>query len=172
MGVRDVIDGWGATAAERAAPLPCDELVPDPKAVLLRAVDIDAPPALVYRWLCQLRFAPYSYDWIDNWGRRSPQQLTPRADELERGQRMVSIFRLADFEPGRSLTLEQRGRLFGHLAITYAVSQHGEGGSRLVMRIAWGRPGVPFSRSLLSVGDLVMARRQLLNLKALAERDA
>jgi hypothetical protein len=172
MGLRELVKSWGSTAAERAAPLRCDELVPDPKAMLLRAVDIDAPPALVYRWLCQLRFAPYSYDWIDNWGRRSPQQLTPGADRLERGQRMVSIFRLADFQPGSRITLEQRGRLFGHLAITYAVSERGQGGSRLVMRIAWGPPGVPFSRSLLSVGDLVMARRQLLNLKALAERDA
>jgi hypothetical protein len=172
MGLRDTIKGWGSTAEERAAPLPCDELVPDPKAVLLRAVDIDAPPAVVYRWLCQLRFAPYSYDWIDNLGRRSPQQLTPGADELEHGQRMVSIFRLAEFEPGRSLTLTQRGRLFGHLGMTYAVSERGQGGSRLVLRIAWGPPRVPFARALLSVGDLVMARRQLLNFKRLAERDA
>jgi hypothetical protein len=126
----------------------------------------------VYRWLCQLRHAPYSYDWIDNLGRRSPQQLTPGADRLEPGQRMVSIFRLADFEPDKQLTLEQRGRLLGHVALTYLVGDRGENSSRLVLRIAWGPPRLPGARQLLAAGDLVMARRQLLNFKRLAERDA
>jgi len=172
VGLRDAISGWGATAAERATPLACDELVPDPKTVLVPAVDVDAPRALVYRWLCQLRLAPYSYDWIDNGGRRSPQELTPGADDLEQGQRMVSVFRLAQFEPERHLTLEQWGSLLGQVALTYLVSDRGEKGSRLVLRIAWGPPRVPGARALLSAGDLVMARRQLLNLKRLAERDA
>jgi hypothetical protein len=172
MGLRDTIRGWGSTADERATPLPCDERVPDPKQILVRAVDIDAPRELVYRWLCQLRLAPYSYDWIDNLGRRSPQELTPGADELEPGQRMVSVFRLADFGPGHQLTLEQNGGLLGHVALTYLVKDRGEDHSRLVLRIAWGPPRVPLARALLSAGDLVMARRQLLNFKALAERDA
>jgi hypothetical protein len=172
VGLCDAIEGWGSTAEERAEPQPCDELVPDPKLILVRAVDIDAPRELVYRWLCQLRHAPYSYDWIDNLGRRSPQRLTPGADQLEPGQRMVSIFRLADFEPDRQLTLEQRGRLLGHVALTYLVKDRGENASRLVLRIAWGPPRLPGARQLLAAGDLVMARRQLLNFKRLAERDA
>jgi hypothetical protein len=161
MGPLDAIGAWGSTAEERAEPQRCDELVPDPKLILVRAVDIDAPRELVYR-----------YDWIDNRGRRSPQQLTPGADELEPGQRMVSVFRLADFEPGAQLTLGQRGRLLGHVALTYLVSERGENASRLVLRIAWGPPRLPGARQLLAAGDLVMARRQLLNFKRLAECDA
>jgi len=172
VGLRSSIEGWGSNDLERAERLACDELVPEPKLILLRAVDVDAPRALVYRWLCQLREAPYSYDLIDNFGRRSPQELTPGADQLELGQRMVAVFRLAHFERDRQLTLESRSRLLGHVALTYLVSGRGEDRSRLLLRIAWGPPRVPGARALLSVGDLVMARRQLLNLKRLAERDA
>jgi len=172
MSVLDAVKGWGSTEDERDRERACDELVPDAKLILLRAVDIDAPRALVYRWLCQLRHAPYSYDLIDNFGRRSPQELTPGADQLEPGQRMVAIFKLADFEPDRQLTLVSRSRMLGHVALTYLVSDRDEDRSRLVLRVAWGPPRLPGARRLLSVGDLVMARRQLLNFKRLAERDA
>ena len=71
---------WGDTAAERAMALPCDPLMPDPDSIYHRAVDVDAPPEQLFRWLCQLRAAPYSYDWIDNRGRRTwpPDRLRPR----------------------------------------------------------------------------------------------
>jgi hypothetical protein len=168
--VGGTITSWGATADERELPLPCDQLVPD-GAVLLRAVDVDAPPEVVFRWLCQLRVAPYSYDLIDNFGRRSPRQLTPGVERLEVGQRFMTIFRLREFEEGSRITLMQRGGLFGDVGVTYVVSPR-DGGSRLLMRIAWRPRRLPLLRPLLSAGDFVMARRQLLNLKRLAERQA
>jgi hypothetical protein len=48
----------GSSAAERAATYPCDGLIERPDGVLFRAVDVEAPTAVVFRWLCQLRVAP------------------------------------------------------------------------------------------------------------------
>ena len=64
---------WGSTPEERARGYACDVCVAGPDHALFRAVDVDAPAAVVFRWLCQLRVAPYSYDWIDNGGRESPR---------------------------------------------------------------------------------------------------
>jgi hypothetical protein len=168
---------WGSTTAERAVPLPCDDLV-DGGETLHRAVTIDAPPEVVYRWLCQLRVAPYSYDLIDNLGRRSPQELTPGLEHPAPGQIFVRVFRLVHVEPDRSLTLVWKGpgRPFGDLAITYAALPDGASATRLLMRLRWrhtgGGPLGALWRLALPPLDLVMARRQLRNFKRLAERSA
>jgi hypothetical protein len=167
---------WGSTAAERAAAFPCDEEIDDPERPLFRAVDVEAPAAVTFRWLCQLRAAPYSYDKLDNLGRRSPQRLTPGLERLEVGQRVQTIFRLVAFEPGRSLTMVHSGRLFGRIACTYRADPAGDGRSRIVVKLVptARRRGLlgPLMGVVLPPGDLVMMRRQLLNLKGLAERTA
>jgi hypothetical protein len=152
---------WGATAEEKAAHLPCDDLLPAARTVLNRAVDVDAPPVTVFRWLCQLKVAPYSYDLIDNFGRRSPRTLTPGAERLEPGQRVMTLFRLVGFEPDRHITIA-RG---DWIAVTYAILPGRP--RRLLMRIRTRRHA-----RLLPYLDLPMARKQLLTLKQLAERDA
>ena len=114
----------------------------------------------------------YQADLIDNLGRRSPQELTPGLERLETGQRFVALFRLVEFEEGRRVTIRQRSRLLGHVAVSYQANPVGGRSCRLVMRLAWGPPRVPGARQVLAVGDLVMARRQLLNLKRLAELQA
>jgi hypothetical protein len=166
---------WGSTAAERAGPFPCDRLLAEPAATMFRAVDVAAPTATTFRWLCQLRAAPYSYDKLDNRGRRSPQTLTPGLERLQPGQRLQTIFRLAEFEPGRSLTMVSSGRVFGRVACIYRAAPAGEGRSRIVVKLCVSYAGGiqrPLMRVLLPPGDLLMMRRQLLNLKQLAERTA
>ena len=163
-----MLEHWGTTAAERQRRLPCDDLVADGR-LLTRAVDTTARPATVFRWLCQLRVAPYSYDWIDNLGRTSPQELTPGLEHLAVGQRFTHVFRLAAFATGEHLTIRATGRSFGDLAMSYAAAP-----GRLLLRIRVRHPGPAPERALraalLPPGDLVMARRQLLNLARLAER--
>src|ERR1043165_6990385 len=83
---------WGTTAAERALPFPCDRWVTQADEPLFRGVDVDAPAPVLFRWLCQLRVAPYSYDWIDNFGRRSPRELVPGLDALAVGQPVMTFF--------------------------------------------------------------------------------
>jgi hypothetical protein len=166
---------WGTTPSERAAPYPCDALIERPDLVLFRAVDVAAPTAIVYRWLCQLRVAPYSYDWIDNLGRRSPRRLIDGLDRLEPGQRMMTIFRLVSFEDGRSITVDSTTALFGRVAATYDVVPVAPDRCRLVVKLLCVPPRTvlrPLMRAILPPGDLVMMRRQLRNLRDLAERDA
>ena len=166
---------WGAYADEVDRHYPADDLVPG-SLLLTRAISVQAPVDLTWRWLCQIAVAPYSYDWIDNRGRRSPQTLTPGAERLELGQTMAIVFRLTAFDDGHhwtALTTPLGQRMFGPVAMTYAAEPDGPH-SRIVCRIAAGGRGrlARVSAHALAWGDLVMMRRQLLNLKALAERDA
>ena len=163
---------WGSTAGERARRYPCDGLVDAVDDELFRAVDVAAPTEVTFRWLCQLRVAPYSYDWIDNFGRRSPRVLTAGLERLHVGQPVMTIFRLAEFEPDRSLTICHTGRVFGRVAVTYQINSTGAQGCRLVVKLLVSLPRSPLRRLLgpvLAAGDLIMMRRQLLNLKALSE---
>jgi len=164
---------WGETAAERAAAYPCDDLIAEPHQTCYRAIDVDAPAPLVWRWLCQLRAAPYSYDWIDNLGRRSPRELTPGLDDLEVGQRAMAIFRIAGFERDRSLTLYCARSVFGELAVSYCVAPTADDRSRITVKllVRYGRRVASIMRRVPPVGDLIMMRKQLRTLRQLAERD-
>jgi hypothetical protein len=168
---------WGTTREERALRFPGDRSGDPVGELLWRGVDIEVPAEIAFRWLCQLRTAPYSYDWIDNGGRRSPRTLTQDLEQLERGQVVMSIFRLEEFEAPVHLTIEtpptSRGaRLFGGVRVTYWVRPAAPGRVRLLVKLRvvyprglWGS----LLRMALPFADLVMMRRQLLNLKALAE---
>lgn len=167
---------WGARPEEMCRKYPCDGVLERPGPCWFRAVTVTREPSLVFRWLCQLKMAPYSYDLIDNLGRRSPPTLTPGADDLAVGQRVMTIFRLVDFEVNRHLTLRMDTdwalQLFGDLAMTYAVYPEDDRKTRLVAKLVLARPsGAPevVRLRLLAWGDLVMMRRQLHTLRDLAE---
>ena len=61
-----IADQWGVTAAEVRRPYPCDEWVKAPTLSAWRGVTVNASADDVWRWVVQVRLAPYSYDWIDN----------------------------------------------------------------------------------------------------------
>ncbi len=169
---------WGTTARDRSQPFPCDRHLPDAEDAYFRAVDVAAPAGVLFRWLCQLRAAPYSYDWIDNRGRRSPRHLTPDLERLSTGQTVMTIFELVEFELDRQITVLMRrsSRLFGMVAVTYLIACPRPRHCRLVVKVLLRQPsGTPLrrlGRELLPWGDLIMMRRQMLNLKRLAESEA
>ena len=169
---------WGTDAHERELAYPCDRFIPQPEAALFRGVTVNAPAEIVFRWLCQMRNAPYSYDWIDNGGRQSPQALTPGLDNLVVGQEVMRIFTLIDFETHRQLTLRMKPgssatRMFGDIVVSYVIVTKSPNSCRLLVKLIGNYPpgtkGL-FMRALLPWGDLIMMRRQLLNLKQLAEQ--
>lgn len=142
-----------------------------------RAVETFASPEDLYLWLCQLRRAPYSYDFLDNFGQRSPRIPDSAMRTLEVGQRVMTIFSLTDFVPNRSLTISMRSgcptRVFGAITVCYAIVPT-ENGRALLRGDLWmpplGGPLGELRRSLLAWGDLFMMRKQLRTLATLAER--
>ena len=60
-----VSESWGTTAEERARDFPCDASLDHIDDRLFRGITINAAPEVVFRWLCQLQVAPYSYDLLD-----------------------------------------------------------------------------------------------------------
>jgi hypothetical protein len=140
---------------------------------------VRAPADVAWRWLCQLRVAPYSYDWLDNFGRRSPRTLTPGVERLAVGQPVMRIFRVASFVPGRHLTLTLAPGpgegVFGRVVLTYRVVARDGGQSRYLAKIRFEPPPGLWGRALarlLPWGDLVMMRKQLRTLARLAEASA
>jgi hypothetical protein len=163
---------WGATDADAAASYPCDRHLEEPYRSYHRAVDVDAAVPLTYRWLCQLTTGDYTYGrmWLCS------RVLTPGADRLALGSRFLA-FELVEFAADDHLTgvtFPTTQRLFGTLAVTYRVVPGDRPrASRIVVRlnVAGDRGLSRWLRGPLALADAVIMRKQLLNLKALAERD-
>ncbi len=163
-----IADRWGVRDDEVARAYPCDDIVPAPVLSAWRGVTVKCAPAALWPWVGQIRLGPYSYDWIDNLGRRSPRELH-RLPEPEAGQPFTTAF---GRPCGRILSVSVPQQLTGWIAgavMSYVLVPEA-GKTRLLLKIVMqrGRLIAPF----VSVGDLVMARRQLLNLRRLAEQSA
>lgn len=160
-------DRWGVTDAETRRRYGCDDFVADPTLQAWRGVTVRAESDAVWARLRQVRLAPYSYDLIDNLGRRSPRELRDVAEPAV-GDPFTRAFgldqgRVLAVDPGRELT----ARIMSAY-MSYAVVPQG-GSTRLLLKVA-----ARTHRALapaLSLGDLVMARKQLLTLQELAESD-
>jgi hypothetical protein len=160
-------DRWGVSESETLRSYPCDEFVPSPTLRAWRGVRVQAPAEVVWQWVAQVRLAPYSYDWIDNLGHRSPRDLAGLA-EPRVGDRFTTaggraVGRIVSVDTGAQLT----GTIMGAF-MSYVLVPERDGVTRLLLKVVmrtsrWAVLG-------LSVGDLIMSRRQLLNFKQLAER--
>jgi hypothetical protein len=161
-------DRWGVTDSETSRPYPCDEFADSPVLEMWRGVRVGAPAEAVWPWVAQVRIAPYSYDWIDNRGRRSPRELLG-LPEPRVGDRFTTA---AGRAVGRIVSVDPPGQLTGTIMgafMSYVLVPEEPDTTRLLLKVVVARTS-RWAALGLSVGDLVMARRQLLNLKHLAER--
>lgn len=154
------------TEAETRERFGCDELVADPALEAWRGVDVDAPAEAVWPWLAQVRAAPYSYDWIDNLGRRSPRRPLGLPEPVV-GEHFTScagrpLGRIVALEPGRELTATILGAHMSYRIVPVPPAR-----SRLLLKIVMETN--PLVARVVCLGDLVMARKQLLTLRDLAE---
>ncbi|MEY4364692.1 MAG: hypothetical protein RLZZ305_36 [Actinomycetota bacterium] len=176
-----MLSRWGATDEEVAAPVTGDEFLPDARLVATRAITVAAPPDKVFPWLRQLGFGRagwYSYDVIDNLGRRSARTILAEWQGLSEGDAVPGgpvDFEAVVVDPPRALVLRLgRGPDDARrVRFVLAYELHGHPtGTRLVTRVR-ASVNVPFGRLverfLLGPGDGIMLRRQLLGVRRRAE---
>lgn len=127
--VRPRLLRWGATDAEFDSPYPGADLIPGGTRSATMAVTIDAPPADVWPWLVQMGYGRagwYSWDYLDNFGRRCADRIHPEWQNVNVGDMLAgpdvsemekSSWQVAAIEPERFLGLRasfdlRRGRRF------------------------------------------------------------
>ena len=161
---------------EVTRPMVGDDVCPDARLVATRAITLDAPPSEVFPWLRQLGFGRagwYSYDIIDNLGRRSARKVNPDWQSLAVGDEVPggpASFTAVVVDPPRALViaLGDGSATPRKITFTLAYELHDDPrGTRLVSRVR-ARVNLPagriIERMLLGPGDGIMLRKQLLNI--------
>ncbi|MFN8122040.1 MAG: SRPBCC family protein [Thermoleophilia bacterium] len=161
----------GASAADRARPLPGDELVPRPLARATRAVAVGAPAAEVWPWLAQIgqdRAGFYSLRRLENLvGCRMPDtdRIHPEWQHRDVGEplpihprRALAVRR---FEPGEAIAVEHWG--------TLAVVPDGGDRCRVLMRNRVPRSPLGLAYLLFEVPHAVMELAMLRGIRRRAE---
>ena len=195
--VRPRLINWGATEEEAKGPFPGAELIPGGKRGGTTAVTIDAPPESVWPWLVQMgrdRAGWYSWDRIDNWGRRSAARIHSEWQQLSVGDHLnvkddaSNWFEVAALDPPHFLGLRSsfdlRGRPFDPRGLrpgsfvdslwAFQLKRLPGERTRLLVSGYWivqPRWLRPFMNLLIEPGHWIMQMRQLANLKRRAERD-
>jgi hypothetical protein len=144
-------------------------------AAMTRAISIRAAPRLVWPWLAQCGRGAgwYSYDSLDNGRRSSARHIVTWVPPPELGD-VSAVGYLRRLEEGVGVTWWAPDvRFLGALArLAGDVDLRAEGeGTRLVIRMSADARGLTAGLALLAFRliDSIMARRQLLGIRARAE---
>jgi len=65
---------------------------------LLRCIEVSANASDIFVWLKQLRIAPYSYDFLDNGCRKSPDYIIENLPPLKVNTHYLLAFQISGFE--------------------------------------------------------------------------
>jgi len=177
---------WGSTRAERALPVPGDDVVPTPTHVTTRAITIAAPTDAIWPWLVQMgqdRAGFYTHNWVERLLRSSIPEvhdLHPEWQELHVGDLMRTNRELqpghplgwtvARVEPRQALVLLSRTLPVGTYA--FSLRPRASGGSRLLVRdrAVWRWWQAPFRLFLFEPLHAYMQTGQLQGIKQRAEQ--
>lgn len=146
------------------------------------SIDIAAPPESVWPWLAQMGFGRagwYSWDLVDNLGRRSATELHPKWMVQHPGDRIPGgpiDFDTPILDAPNHLVIAFGPRPLGRWTIEFALSYKLTPiatGCRLAT-VATGRIegplGGPMARLFLGPGDSVMVRKQLRGIRKRSEQ--
>ena len=178
--VRPRLLRWGATDEEVREPFPGADLIPGGSRAPTMAITIDAPPAQVWPWLVQMgydRAGFYSWDLLDNLGRKSADRIHPEWQSLSLGDHInamgLDAWEVAIVEPQRFLGLRPSPRYGANALWGFLLKELPNGRTRLIvsgygaMQPRWLQPLVDFA--MYEWTHWVMQSRQLTQLKKLAE---
>jgi hypothetical protein len=173
---------WGSTTEEIHSSVVGDNLCLDATLIATRSITISAAPQDVFPWIRQMGFGRagwYSYDWLDNLGRKSATRIHDEWQSVQTGDKVPSgpiSFTAAIVDAPRHFVLEIRSlgkknpKL--HFTLAYELRDDPEG-TRLVTRMR-SQIKLPFGRLfeklILGPGDGIMLRRQLLTINKSASR--
>lgn len=170
---------WGASDEEVLQAMPGDEIVERPTFNATRGVTINARPEDIWPWLVQIgirRAGWYSYDWLDNLGKPSAEQILPEFQHLKIGD-LVPLS--PDGKQGfwvKELELNQWMLWWdkqGGASWLWALDPIDEDRTRLITRVrvryAWFSPALMF-HLLIEFADIVMMRKCMLGIRRRAER--
>lgn len=163
---------------DTSEPMPGDELIEAPHVSNDRGVLLQSPPDRVFAWLAQMGFGRagwYSYDWIDNLGRRSAERIHPEWQVQAAGEQMPGgpvAFDVTHLRRPDHLVLAVLDRrVLGHrLSFTLAYRLRpidSDGSATGLTTRARIRTDGPLGRAIsaaLGFGDGIMVRRQLRGL--------
>jgi hypothetical protein len=145
---------------------------------LLRSIEIDAGASDIFVWLKQLRIAPYSYDYIDNRRRISPEYIVENLPPLKANTHFLLVFHIFEFEENSFITgrfcqpVNPPVNLFmKELFIEYRIVEQGDN-SKLLCKIK-GHFNTGISSKgffvIFSFVNKIMMTRQLKKIKKLSE---
>jgi hypothetical protein len=148
---------------------------------LIRCVEIKAGASDIFIWLKQLRIAPYSYDFLDNRFKKSPDFIIKNLPPLKIYSHFLLVFHIKEFEEDSFIAgrycepINSPVNLYmSDMYIEYRIME------KAANAILWCKIKGCFNTDIFSRGffyifsgvNKIMMTRQLKNIKKLSELSA
>lgn len=181
---------WGATKGERGRRFPGDELVHDPVVQLTEAVDVAAPPSVVWPWLVQLGMDRGGLYFNEGLGGllglnfRNAKRIHPNWQQIAVGDPILLApagwmgrtdglaLVVAEIVPDQCLVLRTAQGGLPPTVWSFLLLPQGDNSSRLLLRIraALRHPGAVVAMELVRPAAALGTRAALRGIKQRAER--